>query len=157
MTQTIGQKLKAAREEKRLTLEKVFEDIRIRVTYLQALEDDDLSIMPSPVQARGYLRNYAQYLDLDFDRLLSELRAETQATAEVIGPAEDASTLRPSLQLPDHTTLNHQREETQSSDSVLVQDTDLPVEDVPALSRPKPARRKKVDSQPQSDSAPPSK
>ena len=38
MTQTIGQKLKAAREEKQLTLEKVFEATRIRVPYLQALE-----------------------------------------------------------------------------------------------------------------------
>ena len=54
MTQTIGQKLKNAREERRLTLEKVFEDIRIRIQYLRALEEDDLSSMPSPVQARGF-------------------------------------------------------------------------------------------------------
>ena len=137
MTHTIGQKLKAAREEKRLTLEKVFEDIRIRITYLQALENDDLSIMPSPVQARGYLRNYAQYLELDFDQLLNEIRAETQATAEVIGPAEDASTLRPSLQLPEQAKPSYQRE-NQTSDSVLTHEADMPVEEVLALSSPKP-------------------
>jgi hypothetical protein len=51
-----GQRLKAGREEQRLTLEKVFEATRIRIQYLQALEADDLSVMPSPVQARGYLR-----------------------------------------------------------------------------------------------------
>ena len=37
--QTLGQRLKAAREEKNLTLEKVFQAIRIRVNHLQALED----------------------------------------------------------------------------------------------------------------------
>ena len=74
--QTIGQKLKQAREAKRLTFEKVFEATRIRVPYLQALEADDLSAMPSPVQARGYLRNYAEYLGLNFDQLLDEMRAE---------------------------------------------------------------------------------
>ena len=68
MTQTIGQRLKAEREEQRLTLEKVFEATRIRFQYLQALEEDDLSVMPSPVQARGYLRNYAEYLGFDVDR-----------------------------------------------------------------------------------------
>src|SRR5512147_1825134 len=90
MTQTIGQRLKAEREEQRLTLEKVFEATRIRVQYLQALEADDLSVMPSPVQARGYLRNYAEYLGLDVGKLLDELReANTQNPPEVvIGPAD---------------------------------------------------------------------
>ena len=74
MTQTIGQRLKAEREEQRLTLEKVFEATRIRVQYLQALEADDLSVMPSPVQARGYLRNYAEYLGFDVEQVLHELR-----------------------------------------------------------------------------------
>ncbi len=74
----------------RLTLEKVFESTRIRVQYLQALEEDDLSVMPSPVQARGYLRNYAEFLGLDVAKLLEELReSSTQKPSEVvIGPAD---------------------------------------------------------------------
>lgn len=89
--QTIGQRLKAAREEKNLTLEKVFQAIRIRVNYLQALEDDDLSSMPSPVQARGYLRNYAEYLELDLDQLLEEVRLSGQNAGEIIAPADFTS------------------------------------------------------------------
>src|SRR5690606_53808 len=84
--QTIGQRLKQARESKRLTLEKVFEATRIRVPYLQALEADDHSVMPSPVQARGYLRNYAEFLGLDFDQLLEEMRAESKTSDELITP-----------------------------------------------------------------------
>jgi cytoskeletal protein RodZ len=90
MTQTIGQRLKAEREEQRLTLEKVFQATRIRVPYLQALEDDDLSRMPSPVQARGYLRNYAEYLGFDVEQLLRELQEmnDQPAPVKVIGPAD---------------------------------------------------------------------
>jgi len=86
--QTIGQRLKTAREEKNITLEKAFEATRIRVIYLQALEADDLSSMPSPVQARGYLRNYAEYLELNLDQLLEEVRASQQNLGEIIGPAD---------------------------------------------------------------------
>jgi cytoskeleton protein RodZ len=92
MMQTIGQRLKAEREEQRLTLEKVFEATRIRVQYLQALEADDISVMPSPVQARGYLRNYAEYLGFDVEQMLHELREMNaqQPSEEVIGPADTA-------------------------------------------------------------------
>jgi cytoskeleton protein RodZ len=74
MTDTIGQRLKKEREYRNLTLEKAAEATRIRRSYLQALEADDFSAMPSPVQARGFLRNYAQYLDLDLDQIIDELR-----------------------------------------------------------------------------------
>ncbi len=91
MTQTIGQRLKAEREEQRLTLEKVFEATRIRVLYLRALEADDLSVLPSPVQARGYLRNYAEFLGLDFDAILEEMHALNMqpASGKVVGPADN--------------------------------------------------------------------
>ena len=124
MTYTIGQKLKQAREAKHITLEKVFEAIRIRVPYLQALEADDLSAMPSPVQARGYLRNYAEFLGLDVDQMLGEMRASSMPSDETIGPAD----------LPDETAIQMPEP--------------VPVETAPPPSQPKPARRKKADSQP---------
>src|SRR5258706_16149797 len=86
MIQTIGQKLKLAREAQSLTIDKASEATRIRVPYLQALEMDDHSVLPSPVQARGFLRNYAEYLGLNIDQLLDELRAEQKPTDEIIGP-----------------------------------------------------------------------
>src|SRR5512138_370914 len=102
MTQTIGQRLKAEREEQRLTLEKVFEATRIRVQYLQALEADDLSVMPSPVQARGYLRNYAEFLGLDVEQVLEELRAShaQSVPTEVIGPADELPVPPPQEEKP---------------------------------------------------------
>jgi len=91
MTETIGQRLKKTREYRHLTLEKAAEATRIRMQYLQALESDDFSAMLSPVQARGFLRNYAQYLELDLDQMVEELRAarpESEAEAEVFFEGE---------------------------------------------------------------------
>jgi len=101
MMQSIGQKLKQAREDQRITLEHASESTRIRVPYLKALETDDVSILPSPVQARGFLRNYADYLGLDFDRLLEELRAEQTSAEEIIGPADISAPIAGSLSLTD--------------------------------------------------------
>lgn len=134
---TLGQKLKQAREAKRLTLEKVFEATRIRVPYLQALEADDLSSMPSPVQARGYLRNYAEYLGLNFDQLLDEMRAQTSSN-EMITPLDSTPVTADST--PEHLP-------PQEATSLFDQ---AQRESSPS----KPARRKKADSQPAIDSSP---
>lgn len=134
---TIGQRLKEAREDQRLTIEKVFESTRIRVQYLQALEEDDLSVMPSAVQARGYLRNYAEFLGLDVEKLLDDMRVANvqKPSTEVIGPADavDVSTAEVPAATPE---------------AAVVQ-----VDDATPLIKPKPVRRKKADSQPVGDSA----
>ena len=61
----LGNMLKAAREEKGLTLDQVEQTLRIRLHLLEALEKNNFDIFPSPVVIRGLIRNYAKYLDLD--------------------------------------------------------------------------------------------
>jgi cytoskeletal protein RodZ len=75
MTDTIGQRLQQERAARRLTLEQAAQATRIRIPYLEAIERDDFTVMPSPVQGRGFLRLYAQYLGLDVDLALEEMRA----------------------------------------------------------------------------------
>ena len=87
MPETIGQRLKKAREYRNLTLEKAEEATRIRLQFLRALEADDFSVMPSPVQARGFLRNYAEYLGINLDQVVEELRA-TRPEPEVVFEGE---------------------------------------------------------------------
>ena len=145
MTQTIGQRLKAKREEERLTLEKVFDATRIRLQYLEALESDDHSVMPSPVQARGYLRNYAEYLGLDAEQMLRELREINgqQASEEVIGPAD--LPVSPPLEVIQAAADQPAAPAPESLD--VVQGT--PAAEEPATpTKPKPARRKKAESAP---------
>ncbi len=65
MDESIGAKLRQAREQRRLTLQQVSETTKVRPHYLQALENDDLSAISSAAQARGFLRIYAEFLGLD--------------------------------------------------------------------------------------------
>lgn len=85
MPESIGQRLKREREARYLTLEKVSEVTRIRSIFLQALEADDYSALPSAAQGRGFLRNYAEHLDLNIDELIAEMQ-RSAPTADVSGP-----------------------------------------------------------------------
>ena len=70
MSQTIGEYLRQVRLELQLTLEEAADSTRIRLHYLKALEDDQRDIFPSEVHARGFLRNYADYLGISTNPLL---------------------------------------------------------------------------------------
>jgi len=65
MTTTVGEQLKKAREQKRLTVEQAAFVTHIKPEYLRALEMNEREIIPSFVQAKGFLRLYADYLNLD--------------------------------------------------------------------------------------------
>ena len=67
---TIGQTLCDARERLGLTLDEVERATHIRERHLEALEREAWDALPSPVQARGFLRNYADFLGLDPDTIL---------------------------------------------------------------------------------------
>jgi len=85
MPESIGQRLKKEREARYLTLEKVSQVTRIRTIHLKALEADDYSALPSAAQGRGFLRNYAEYLELNIDEMVAELQREAPPV-DVSGP-----------------------------------------------------------------------
>jgi cytoskeleton protein RodZ len=68
----IGTKLKQRREMLSLSTREIHENIHIREEHLMAIEQGEFVQLPSPVQARGMLINYAEFLNLDKDALLSE-------------------------------------------------------------------------------------
>ncbi len=70
MTETVGPLLRAARETLGQTLEEIEAVTHIRARHLAALEADDYAALPSPAQARGFLKNYAQHLGLDLQDML---------------------------------------------------------------------------------------
>ena len=79
----IGSQLRSAREAKGLTLEQVFKATRIKITYLDAIEANQLEALPGPVQARGFVRSYANYLGLDGEHLAALLDAHKAPVPEV--------------------------------------------------------------------------
>ncbi len=75
-------RLTAARERKGVDLMRAERDTKIRVRYLSALESGDYRDLPGAVYTKGFLRNYAIYLDLDPEDVLRQWRRERgEATA----------------------------------------------------------------------------
>ena len=87
MSETIGQKLRQARQGRNLSLEQAANETYIRQHYLEALERGDFNQLPSKAQARGFLRAYANYLGISPDSLLSELDEVRETAPEEIGRA----------------------------------------------------------------------
>jgi transcriptional regulator with XRE-family HTH domain len=73
--QELGEMLRAARQEKGLTLADAEEATRIRQRYLEALEYGDEHGLPAPVYVEGFLRGYAAYLGLPQQAVLEKCRA----------------------------------------------------------------------------------
>lgn len=89
----LGHILREAREMKGLTLGDVQDEIRINSRYLQALEDGHYTALPTAVHARGFLRNYARFLDLDPRPLLERFESSLQQMPYGNNFAEPAPTL----------------------------------------------------------------
>jgi cytoskeletal protein RodZ len=73
--ESLGAKLKAARESKGCTYEQVSRDTNIAARYLEALETENFASFPGEPYILGFLRNYGEYLGLDAQELLSLYRA----------------------------------------------------------------------------------
>jgi hypothetical protein len=66
----LGNTLSRARRARAITLEDVERDTHVSRRYLHALENEDFTLFPAPVYARGFLRTYARYLGLNAEELL---------------------------------------------------------------------------------------
>jgi len=71
MVESLGEKIKTAREGKGLSLDDAGKDTKISIRYLEALEKEDFSGFPGEAYITGFIRNYGAYLDLDVQELLS--------------------------------------------------------------------------------------
>lgn len=70
----IGSTLREARTRRKLDLPDVEGAIKIRVRYLQAIENEEWDALPGGAYTRGFIRTYASYLGLDGDRLAEDYR-----------------------------------------------------------------------------------
>jgi hypothetical protein len=72
MAPQVGQVLREARTERGIELGEVERVTKIRVKFLQAMEEDRWGALPAPAYARGFLSIYARFLGLDENALLDE-------------------------------------------------------------------------------------
>jgi len=78
----IGRVLERARKDRGLSLEEAEKATKIRRRYLEGLEQDDYTMLPDAVYARGFLKTYANFLGLDGAALSQELRTRRKPRRE---------------------------------------------------------------------------
>lgn len=70
----IGNTLREARRARGLTLEDVEEETKIRKKYIMALEMEQFEVLPGPIYAKAFLKNYAKFLNLNLDEILEAFK-----------------------------------------------------------------------------------
>lgn len=71
-----GQKLREQRITKGLSIEEVSKATKIRASYLLAIEKGDYQKLPASTYIQGFVRNYANYLELNEQKILALFRRE---------------------------------------------------------------------------------
>jgi len=91
----IGHKLQSQRELMGVSLGDVERHTHIRMHYVRALEEGNISHLPSPVQGRGMLSNYASFLGLNTETILLRFADGLQASLYDRQAARNAPKTRP--------------------------------------------------------------
>jgi cytoskeleton protein RodZ len=72
--ESIGEKLRLARERNNLTIDQVARETHVAKRFLKALEEEDFAQFPGETYAMGFLRNYSEYLGLNAEELVGIYR-----------------------------------------------------------------------------------
>ena len=100
---TVGERLRAAREQHKLSLEDVAAQTRIPLRHLTSIETAEWDNLPAPTYTIGFAKNYASIVGLDRTEIGDQLREEmggqrfTAASADVFEPADPRRTMPKSL------------------------------------------------------------
>jgi hypothetical protein len=78
----LGALLKGERERKGFSYEQMSQVTRLRIHFLEALENEDWPNLPPSVFVRGFIRSYAKALGLDESKLLDLYRGAVAEDAE---------------------------------------------------------------------------
>lgn len=98
-TPTVGDRLRAAREKQKLSLDEIASQTRIPLRHLQNLEAGDWAALPAPTYTMGFAKSYASAVGLDRTEIGDDLRAEMggqryeAGSPEVFEPADPARTM----------------------------------------------------------------
>jgi cytoskeleton protein RodZ len=103
--ESIGSILRRQREMRKLKLEEISEELKIRPRHLKALENGQFHLIPGRLYQRSFLKTYAQFLNLDQSHVLrmfdqheksrGRVREELEGTAALEGSVKEMPRLPP--------------------------------------------------------------
>ena len=68
----LGDTFKNAREARGVSASEAAAETRMKVQHIEALEQEDFSSVAAPAYAKGFIRLYSDYLELDSEPLIQE-------------------------------------------------------------------------------------
>jgi len=74
--QSIGERLEEARKRKGISLREAAEATKIRSDFLGHIEQNKMDFDLPEIYKRGFLKNYARYLKLDVDKIITDYNAQ---------------------------------------------------------------------------------
>lgn len=82
----VGDILRKARLEKKITIPELAENIKVSIAHIEAIEDGKFETIPARVYLMGFIRAYADYVDLDSEKIIGLLKRQA---GERIAPKEN--------------------------------------------------------------------
>jgi transcriptional regulator with XRE-family HTH domain len=76
--ESVGELLRLEREAQGKTVADVAKATKMSTLIIESLEDDRFSAFPAPVYAKGHLRTYARFLDLNEEEIVEKYMRFTQ-------------------------------------------------------------------------------
>ena len=87
--ESVGQELRVERLRAGFTLEQVSAKTRISVNNLQAIENDDLPKINSPFFYKSFVRQFAECVRLDFNRLADAVLTAANTMPQPLMPGQE--------------------------------------------------------------------
>jgi cytoskeletal protein RodZ len=81
-TASFGDWLRRQREMREISLRDIADRTKISLRYLEAMEADRFDLLPAPIFAKGFLREYARYVGLSPDEVINHYLAVQQPQVE---------------------------------------------------------------------------
>ncbi|MFZ2154286.1 MAG: helix-turn-helix domain-containing protein [Candidatus Moraniibacteriota bacterium] len=82
---TLGERMRRARNEKRIGLPEIAKNTKIQLEYLEYLESGDYGKLPADVYVRGFLKSYADYLGINDEYLIKSFNKEKSIQENIKG------------------------------------------------------------------------
>jgi cytoskeletal protein RodZ len=77
-TLTLGEKLKKLRSDRRISLSDVSRNTNVQVKYLEFIENGIYDKLPADVYVRGFLKSYAEFMNIDENALIKLFEKEKE-------------------------------------------------------------------------------
>ncbi len=98
-TESFGTWLRRQREVREIDLREIADSSKVSMSYLRAFEEDRFDVLPAPLFAKGFLRQYARYVGLDPEEVVNFYLAARQ-------PEDEEASLQPRTE-PEQPTRNY--------------------------------------------------